>query len=166
MSQPLLSSSNRSRTIGQWDLAGVGVSAVCVIHCVAPPLLMLMVPAAGVAWLEDPALGWAFVGVAAVIAMAALGAGVVRHRRFEALVLGVVGVVIMALGHGLAVNGEWEMVSGAVGGAALIAAHLRNRALVRAASRCQCSACAVDTGDAASAPPPVSISRGSSAVGP
>ncbi len=151
--------------MGQWDLAGVGVSVACVIHCVAPPLLLLLLPATGVAWLADPTLGWVFVGVAASIAVAALGAGFTRHGRLEALVLGVAGVLVMALGHGLAGSSEWEMVAGTVGGAALIAAHLRNRTLVRAAARCQCSACETDPDDGA-ASSPGSVVQGSSAVGP
>lgn len=165
MSPHPFSSSNLIRAVGQWDLAGVGVSVACVIHCVAPPLL-LMLPATGAAWLADPTLGWAFVGVAASIAIVALGAGAARHGRLDAMALGMSGVVVMALGHGLAVSSEWETVAGVAGGAALIVAHLRNRALIRAASRCHCSACASDTGDRAGAPSPVPVSQGSSAVGP
>lgn len=159
------SSSNLLRAIGQWDLAGVGVSVACVVHCVAPPLLVLLIPATGVAWLSDPTLGWVFVGIAASIAIAALGAGFARHRRREPLMLGLVGLVVMAMGHGLASSSTWEMVAGGAGGAALITAHLRNRALIRAAARCHCSACAADPGDAVDASPG-SIIQGSSAVGP
>ncbi len=111
------------------DLLGQLLSAACVVHCAAMPLVMALAPAAAAALggfhplllvLVLAVAAWAFVP------------GFRRHRRVEVLSLGGAGVALLAVGT-FVFEGTWLDVAFSVAGASvMMVAHWRNRRLQRA----------------------------------
>lgn len=114
------------------DTLGQLLSAACVVHCAAMPLIVALAPAAAAVL-----GGFHPVLLALVLAVAAWAfvPGFRRHRRVEVLVLGGVGIALLAVGT-LVFEGSWLDVAFSVAGAAvMMAAHWRNRALQRTCCR-------------------------------
>jgi len=106
------------------DHAGVLLSALCLVHCVSGLVLVSLLGLGGGALL-DPRFHEVGLVVAIAIGAIGLGFGVLRHGRRLPLVLGALGLGLMALGlvvpHGLA------EVAATVPGVILLAfAHIRN----------------------------------------
>ena len=113
-----------------WDRFGAGLSALCLVHCLAWPLalggLSVFAASSAFAWHE------AFhVGVALAAVPAALLAGVPgyrRHHDWRPLALLVAGSLVLVgsfLSEGL-VGHTGALVLTGVGGALLLAGHLVN----------------------------------------
>jgi len=106
------------------DRAAAGLSTLCVVHCLAGGVLILLfAPLA-------PFLGHQvhFVGlaVAAVLAATALGRGFVRHRRVEPAGIALGGLALMAVGFTLGHGGMAEFGLTALGAGLVAAAHFSN----------------------------------------
>lgn len=115
------------------DLAGLALSATCLIHCLALPMLILLAPAIG-HWIALPE------GTHAAILMLALPAAFVamrggwhRHRRSAPPLIAVAGLALLALGlaahEGLFAGGDSEAADRlftSLGALTLAAAHIAN----------------------------------------
>lgn len=110
------------------DLLGQVLSAACVVHCAATPLLVGSLPAAAsVLGGFHPVLlvvvtavaGWAFVP------------GFRRHRRREPALLAVAGISLLAVGTLLSERPLWDAAFSVAGAAVMMVAHWRNRVLQR-----------------------------------
>ncbi len=117
------------RVIGVADYAGMTAAALCLLHCLGPPLLLAAFPL--VNWFphDDGLHAWLLILVA-LPALVALVAGFRQHRRSLVLALGACGfacccaAVLVAgplYGHGA------EAVLTSIGGLFIFAAHLKNR---------------------------------------
>lgn len=135
----LLFTSDRGR---HWDLAGIGASVLCVLHCLATPLLVVAVPT--VAAFEEQTHA-AFALVILAIGLLAFWPGLRRHRRWHVLGAAVVGFALISLGVVAPEGLLSEPGEGAVtvlGGATLILAHLRNAYFCRSCPMCREQGCA------------------------
>lgn len=124
------------------DLAGLTLSATCLIHCLALPMLLLLAPALG-HWIALPE--WthaAILALALPAAFAAMRGGWERHRRSTPGLVAVAGLGLLALG--LAAHERWIATASAsavdtllttLGALALAAAHLANWRLSHMAER-------------------------------
>ena len=80
------------------DRAAVLLSAVCLVHCAAIPLAILLLPALGAILLESETLvHWVLLGVAVPISALALWVGYSRFGNRRSVVLGSVGLLLMFL---------------------------------------------------------------------
>ena len=90
------------------DRLAIGLSGLCLIHCVGTLLLVATVASAG-SILLAPAVHEIGLALALVIGTVALGSGLAVHRRPWPIAIGVVGLGLMAtaltLGHGVAEAG-------------------------------------------------------------
>jgi hypothetical protein len=106
------------------DRFGVLLSGLCAVHCVLGVLLVGFLGLGG-QFLLSPEIHRIGLGLAVVVGIFSLGFGLVRHGRMEPIVLGVVGLSLMAsalfVGHGLP-----EAVLTILGVALVAAAHIRN----------------------------------------
>ena len=113
---------------GTLDRAGVAISAVCLVHCLALPLVAALLPAVD-AWV-DPAthhrIHWALLALALPISLAALVSGARRHGRYRWLALGSVGLGSMLLGVLGWLGAENEVPITIAGVSLLAAAHVGN----------------------------------------
>lgn len=109
-----------------WDLAGIGASILCVLHCLVTPLLVVYLPILEVAEKQTHA---AFALAILGIGLFAFWPGYLRHRRRKIVAAAIVGFGLISLGvtapEGL-LGESAEAVATILGGAILVTAHLRN----------------------------------------
>ncbi|WP_077146861.1 MerC domain-containing protein [Sphingopyxis sp. KK2] len=115
------------------DLIGLALSATCLIHCLALPMLLLLAPAIG-HWIALPE--WTHAAILTLALPAAYGAmrgGWHRHRRSAPAVTAAAGLALLALG--LAAHEGWfaaidpeagDRLLTTAGALALAAAHVAN----------------------------------------
>ena len=111
------------------DRAGVLASALCLLHCLALPLLLAFFPMLGLGHGEG--FHAAMVGIALLAAVAALAPGYAVHRRASVALAGAGGLACLAAAVLVAGTRYGEVAETwlTVGGAGLLClAHLRNRA--------------------------------------
>lgn len=112
------------------DLAGMLVSTLCLLHCLAFPLLVAVLPALGGGEDMHPSL----FGAAALAALTAFAPGYLAHGRLLVPLLGAAGLVLLATAIFFVgpTYGEVAETWCSVAGAGLLgAAHLRNRVCCR-----------------------------------
>lgn len=106
------------------DRAGVMLSALCAVHCLAGLLLVTGLGLGG-QFLLAPAIHRVGLALAIGVALVTLGVGVARHGQRGPLLLGAAGIALMSLA--LAVgHGEAEAILTVAGVALVALAHLRN----------------------------------------
>lgn len=113
------------------DLAGIMLSAVCMLHCMLLPVVVLAGVGADMLWHADQ--DWTHqVMLALVIPISglALAGGWVRHRRPRVLMMGIAGVALLAFA-ALYAHDHLGVAADALlttmGGGLLAIAHWRNR---------------------------------------
>lgn len=116
------------------DRMAIGLSLVCLVHCLALPVIVLIAPALGsvVVGTESP-VHWVLLCLALPVSGYALWHGYRHHHDRGALLLGGAGLALMltAVSHLIAPSLETPLT--VVGVLALLAAHLRN---IRELNRC------------------------------
>ena len=114
---------------GRLDGIAALLSSLCLLHCLALPLLLVTVPILsqfadslhGPGWLH-----WVLIGFALPASALALWRGLRRHHDHSPLCIAAVGFALMAAGalsHG---HGALEPLLTVAGGLVVAAAHLRN----------------------------------------
>lgn len=120
------------------DLFGMGVSVLCLFHCLVVPLLALPALAGGLFGLEGHAVHIGAVVIAGLAALFAFSSGWRAHHKVWVVALGGAGMLVMA---GALVMPEslhdLEPILTLVGGVILITAHTINLKQRRDAS-CSC----------------------------
>lgn len=109
---------------GRLDRAGMALSGLCVLHCLAS---IAIVSALGIGgeFLLSPAIHRIGLAVALVIAAVAIGWGAVTHRRAAPFVTAMMGLTFM--GGALAMpHGAGEVVLTIIGVALVSLGHLLN----------------------------------------
>ena len=105
------------------DRSAIGLSGLCVVHCLGTSLLLTGLTAAGGIWSHNVhAIGLA---VALPIAALALIRGVMAHRQGWPIALGIIGLATMA-GSLLLPHGSTEIAVSLTGVLLLGTAHLLN----------------------------------------
>lgn len=120
------------------DQAAIGLSLLCLVHCLALPLLLVLLPALAALPIADERFHLALLTLVLPTSAAALWLGWRRHRRWRVMAWGLAGVGILvfaaAFGHDLLGEGGERGLT--VIGALLVAAsHLRNFRLCRSRAR-------------------------------
>lgn len=116
------------------DKAAIGLSLVCVIHCLLTPVAIAMIPALGATFLEDETFHYAVLFLVLPTSLFALTLGCRKHRSFDILIIGLFGLLVLFLVPilGEEATGELGKKILTVAGAAIIAyAHVRNFTLCR-----------------------------------
>jgi hypothetical protein len=121
------------RTTALWDFVGIGASILCMAHCLLLPAVVVAAPFLGLGVLLSDTFHRLLLLL--ILPAGALGLlpGVARHRHGAVLALGALGIALLVLAGvaGEPVLGEWgEKGMTLLGGAAMLAAHIRNRQLL------------------------------------
>lgn len=91
-----------------FDKVSIGLSLLCSLHCLAIPLLALLLPTASALSLENEGLHNILLALVLPISCSALFIGYKQHKNLNVLLIGIVGLIILCttfwLGH--AVLGE------------------------------------------------------------
>lgn len=109
------------------DRFAIGLSVLCLVHCLALPVLVLVAPAleAAVLGTESP-VHWVLLALALPVSCYALWHGFRHHGHRSVLVLGVVGLALMLFAVSHVVDRALEMPLTVVGVVLLLVAHVRN----------------------------------------
>lgn len=111
------------------DRGAIALSALCLFHCLALPLVIAAAPAFAAALPDQPWVHPAILATAAPLAAIALWRGWRRHGWLRPGLLGLTGIVLLAAGvaaDGTAADGTAETVLTVLGGLTLASAHLLN----------------------------------------
>jgi hypothetical protein len=110
------------------DALGLAISAICLVHCLALPIIALLVPALtfGLGAQTDHAFHWVLLGLAVPISTLALWRGAARHKDTRWLKLGSAGLAIMLIGVLNAFGAESEVPLTMIGVVMLAIAHTKN----------------------------------------
>jgi hypothetical protein len=101
------------------------ISVLCLVHCLAAPLLVAAVPALGLGFLALDGIHVAFAIAVLLAAVIALIPGYRQHRHVSVIALGAAGVLAVAAGTTLPA-GVPETTVTVIGSCLLIAAHVTN----------------------------------------
>jgi MerC mercury resistance protein len=116
------------------DHIAIGLSAVCIVHCLAVPLVVALLPIALVAFPAEDHFHALLLWFVVPTSLVGLVLGVRLHRRKEIVAVGMVGMILIAVsalvGHG--VWAYWiEIGVSLVGSFTLALAHWHNFKEVR-----------------------------------
>ena len=134
-------SENTEATEEVSDRLGIIVSAICCIHCMATPLLMILSPGL-VQYFENEYIHMAMITLVVPLGLYSFISKFSVHENKTPLYIGIIGMILLILaiafhelhGHG---HAEYiEMSLSVLGGIALIWAHVMNVKL------CRCHTCA------------------------
>lgn len=79
-----------------WDKIGIGLSSICVVHCILTPIAFVVLPAIGFAAGEHThEFHWIMGGVLLPVALIAFVRGFKHHRQFLPALIGTIGVAII-----------------------------------------------------------------------
>lgn len=111
------------------DKAAVGLSLMCVAHCLLTPIAIVMLPALGATFLEDERFHYVILFLVLPTSLLALTIGCRKHRRVEIVLIGLTGLFILfsVLIIGEELLGKFGEKATTVLGTLIIAfAHVRN----------------------------------------
>lgn len=124
------------------DKASIGLSVLCALHCLALPLVVVLLPSLVALGLEDESFHLWLVIVVIPVSAYALVMGCSKHRRMGVLYIGLLGMGILCLapfvGHEFL--GELgEKLLTLIGAVLIAATHIRNYRLCRQSTSCNCA---------------------------
>lgn len=112
------------------DGFAIGLSSICIVHCLVMPLLLVLFPSSLVSFFADESVHRLAVFFAVPISVFALTLGCGSHKRFWVLTMGVVGISLLLLPLFLPNEATEKLLT--VSGAMLIAvSHLMNMKICR-----------------------------------
>lgn len=109
-----------------FDRLGMLLSGVCLVHCIALPLIVLVFPGVLMSQHADTTVHWILLGVVLPVSGFALWQGFRRHGSRQAIAIGGVGLVFLALGVLHVMGQSLETPLTVVGVIALAVAHWIN----------------------------------------
>lgn len=109
---------------GLLDRIAIGVSGLCLVHCLTSAILLTVLASAGA--LLDPRIHEFGMGLALVLGVVALGRGIVSHGYMMPAAIGALGLGVMAGSLQLPHSGA-EIVYSMLGVAILALGHDLNR---------------------------------------
>lgn len=108
------------------DKAAISISALCILHCLALPFLLVAIPGLG-AFVEESVIHTILVIIALPFTLFAIGY-MIYSGAFRPLFLGmvVIGFVMLFSGATHLINDEIELIVTIIGGLLVISAHFMN----------------------------------------
>jgi hypothetical protein len=108
------------------ERAALGASALCLIHCIGLPLLLAALPALSSLIPVPESFHVWILAFAVPTSALALVTGWRHHRRAYPPMIGIVGLILLAIGALLLLGGRWETPVTIIGSLCLACAHIAN----------------------------------------
>jgi len=77
------------------DKFAIGLSAMCAIHCLAVPVLLVLLPSAAALGLGNEQFHFWMLAAVLPSSLLALFLGCKKHKRYQLFILGVVGLALL-----------------------------------------------------------------------
>jgi hypothetical protein len=122
-----------------WDRLGIGMSVVCLVHCMVLPFAIAALPLVAAQWLQTGIFHGVMAVALMLVAFFAIVPGLGLHGRFSVATAMVAGLSLLstaAFAGERLLSREWEIGLTLAGGAILVMAHAVNLALCRACPAC------------------------------
>ena len=121
-------------TRGTLDSIAVFCSALCIIHCLALPIFLTILPAINLYFLDHQTFHLILLLVVLPVSILALSLGCKRHRDAMTIIAGVAGLLMITavaiFGHTLINQADEKFVT-SFGSLVLAYAHIRNYQICR-----------------------------------
>ena len=121
-------------TRGTLDSIAVFCSALCIIHCLALPIFLTILPAINLYFLDHQTFHLILLVVVLPVSILALSLGCKRHRDAMTIIAGVAGLLMITavaiFGHTLINQADEKFVT-SFGSLVLACAHIRNYQICR-----------------------------------
>ena len=131
-----LRAESRETWLGRLDSLGVLLSGICIVHCLALPLLLALLPFLGGSLLGGHSFHEYLLLAVLPVSLVALGFGWRRHGDASVLWLGGIGLGLLAFAtYGYRLIGlpeDWERIISIIGGLIHAAGHVLNFRRTRA----------------------------------
>lgn len=119
----------------------IGLSALCVIHCLASPLLIVLLPSLTALQLDNEAFhSWLLIGVIP-ISLFSLAIGCKQHQYYRVIIVGVCGLLFLVSAvfvedfkHGELLEKGLTMIGATI----VVLGHYLNFRLCRRLDQCGC----------------------------
>ncbi|QYE37269.1 MerC domain-containing protein (plasmid) [Polymorphobacter sp. PAMC 29334] len=119
--------SGSGNSLTRWlDHSAIGLSGLCLVHCLAFPVIIALLPAMAPILPQQPWVHPAILATALPLAVFALWRGWRRHRDVRPGLLGVLGLLLMGAGLAMGEGRLMETVLTVIGGLLLASAHALN----------------------------------------
>ena len=123
------------------DKSAIGLSLLCTIHCLAFPLLIVLLPSLAALQLNDEAFHTWMIIVVVPVSAYALTMGCRQHKRYHLLILSLLGVTCLILAivfSEMFLNEVWEKRLTSIGAGIIAYGHYRNYRLCQHKGDCVC----------------------------
>lgn len=124
--------------VGLLDRFSIGLSALCLLHCLAIPLLISMTPVVATFAFADESFHVALIALVVPTSALALGLGCRKHRGWGVVVIGLMGLGLLgtaAFAEAMGLGEIGETVLTVLGALVVASAHVLN---YRACRACDC----------------------------
>ena len=119
------------------DKAAIGLSLICVAHCLLLPMLLVLLPTMIASFIEDEIFHLWMIAFVIPISLFALTLGCRKHRYYRLLVLGAGGVFFLFMA--VFIGDEiWEKALTVIGATLIALGHYLNYKLCRSEENCGC----------------------------
>lgn len=118
-----------------FDTLGIIASCLCMMHCLAMPIVISVLPVVGARWLEADWTHKLLAFFVVSFGLLAVAPGYLKHRKRSVLlglVTGLSFVLFATFVSGILLGEEWELPLITIGNLIVVATHWHNRQL------CQC----------------------------
>jgi len=119
----------------------IGLSAFCAIHCLASPLLIVLLPSLAALQLDNEAFhGWLLIGVIPT-SLFSLFMGCKQHQRYRVMLIGVGGLLVLVSAvfvEDFAYGEVLEKVLTVIGACIVALAHFLNFRFCNRVKSCEC----------------------------
>jgi type III secretory pathway component EscS len=122
------------KLIPSLDNLGIVASVICLIHCMAMPFILALLPFMGLSFLDTEEAHWVLAFFIIGFALVAIFPAYLKHKRPGILSAMIVGMLLVVFGAFFAehtLGHAYEMPLLVVGNLILVATHWRNRSLIK-----------------------------------
>ena len=95
------------------DKLSICLSVCCILHCIAIPFLILLIPSVASLWINDESVHVVLVLLAIPISLFAMSVSLRKHHNYKCIALAVIGLVLLVLAifmHDIGFSGEYGHV--------------------------------------------------------
>tara|TARA_A100001015_G_C14901429_1_gene676550 strand:- start:122 stop:595 length:474 start_codon:yes stop_codon:yes gene_type:complete len=91
------------------DKLSICLSVCCILHCIALPFLILLIPGVASLWINDESVHVVLVLLAIPISLFAMSVSLRKHDNYKCIALAVIGLALLVLAifmHDIGFSGE------------------------------------------------------------